>query len=111
MDSDNTIHITSIKEGCEKCACFKKGIDNIRDERNKILASTDYLMIQDIFSKYDIERQEQIKEYRQNLRDIMDDIMDDKITFNINLSPEEIINEIIPSLNTTQKTNILLINI
>ena len=104
MDSDNTIHITSIKEGCEKCACFKKGIDNIRDERNKKLASTDYLMIQDIFSKYDIERQEQIKEYRQKLRDLMNDIMDDKITFNINSSPEEIINEIIPPLNTPYKT-------
>jgi hypothetical protein len=56
-------------------------------------------MIQDIFSKYDIERQEQIKEYRQKLRDLMNDIMDDKITFNMNLFPDEIINIIIPPLN------------
>ena len=102
----NTIVIHSAKEGVELCPIYKQVLQDIRDERNKKLASTDYLMIQDIFSKYDIERQEQIKEYRQKLRDLMNDIMDDKITFNINLSPEEIINEIIPPLNTNHKINI-----
>tara|TARA_B110000285_G_C14596260_1_gene368629 strand:+ start:232 stop:513 length:282 start_codon:yes stop_codon:yes gene_type:complete len=88
-----------VKDSCETQPLFKKCIEHIRLERNKKLQSTDYLMIQDVFSKYDVEKQQKITEYRQKLRDFMNDMMEDKIPFNINLTPEEILDNTITPLD------------
>lgn len=90
-----------VKDSCETQPLFKGCIEHIRLERNKKLQSTDYLMIQDVFSKYDVEKQQKITEYRQKLRDFMNDMMEDKIPFNINLTPEEILNEAVPPLDAS----------
>ena len=99
IDIPEPVIFYTIKEACEKEVYFRKFIDRVRLERNKKLQSTDYLMIQDVFSKYDVEKQQKITEYRQKLRDFMNDMMEDKIPFNINLTPEEILDNTIPPLD------------
>jgi hypothetical protein len=43
---------------------------NIRNERNHLLAETDKLVLFDVYEKFSQEQQQQIKNYRQQLRDI-----------------------------------------
>ena len=43
---------------------------NIRNERNNLLAETDKLVLFDVYEKFSQEKQQQIKDYRQQLRDI-----------------------------------------
>ena len=95
----NIINISSAREGVEICPIFKQAIQDLRDERNKKLGETDFLMCLDVFESFDTEKQEKIKLYRKNLRNLLNDIMDDKIEFKINLSPHDIIIDAIGEFN------------
>ena len=78
---DNIITINNYKEGCEKSVTCKVRIDEIRTIRNKLLKVSDYYLLPDI----SLEENElnEIKVYRQHLRDFMNKLMNDEIVCDI----------------------------
>tara|TARA_Y100000356_G_scaffold56228_1_gene45395 strand:+ start:374 stop:661 length:288 start_codon:yes stop_codon:yes gene_type:complete len=49
----------------------KARIQEIREERNKLIQATDYYMLTDIAENLEVGQMEKLKTYRQELRDIM----------------------------------------
>ena len=78
---ENVIRIFNIKDGCEKSVSFKVRIDQIRVMRNKLLQETDFFLLADI--PIEEKKLQEIKEYRQNLREFMNKLMNDEIKCNI----------------------------
>ena len=78
---DNIITINNYKEGCEKSVTFKVHIDEIRTIRNKLLKDSDYYLLPDI--SLEENKLNEIKVYRQNLRDFMNKLMNDEIVCDI----------------------------
>ena len=78
---DNIITINDYKEGCEKSVTFKVRIDEIRTIRNKLLKDSDYYLLPDI--SLEENKLNEIKVYRQNLRDFMNKLMNDEIVCDI----------------------------
>ena len=79
---DNIITINNYKEGCEKSVFFKVRIDEIRTIRNKLLKDSDYYLLPDI--SLEENKLNEIKVYRQHLRDFMNELMNDEIVCDIN---------------------------
>ena len=78
---DKIVTINNYKDGCEKSVTFKARIDQIRVMRNKLLKETDYYLLPDI--TIEENKLQEIKEYRQNLREFMNKLMNDEIICNI----------------------------
>ena len=78
---DNIITINNYKEGCEKSVSFKVRIDEIRTIRNKLLKDSDYYLLPDI--SLEENKFNEIKVYRQHLRDFMNKLMNDEIVCDI----------------------------
>ena len=81
MTEENTIYLNSIKEGCDKFLIFRTRIEEIRTIRNKLLKETDYYLLPDI--TIEENKLQEIKEYRQQLREFMNKLMNDEIICNI----------------------------
>ena len=81
MTEENTIYINSIKDGCDKFLIFRTRIEEIRTIRNKLLKETDYYLLPDI--TIEENKLQEIKEYRQQLREFMNKLMNDEIICNI----------------------------
>ena len=81
MTEENTIYINSIKDGCDKFLIFRTRIEEIRTIRNKLLKETDYYLLPDI--TIEENKLQEIKEYRQHLREFMNKLMNDEIICNI----------------------------
>ncbi len=54
-------------------------ITELRAERNQRLGATDYLLLQDVFSRYSEGTRTQILEYRQELRDLPASYLDQEL--------------------------------
>ena len=78
---DKIVTINNYKDGCEKSVTFKARIDQIRVMRNKLLKETDYYLLPDI--TIEENKLQEIKEYRQQLREFMNKLMNDEIICNI----------------------------
>ena len=78
---DNIIIINNYKEGCEKSVTFKVHIDEIRTIRNKLLKDSDNYLLPDI--SLEENKLNEIKVYRQHLRDFMNKLMNDEIVCDI----------------------------
>ena len=78
---DKIVTINNYKDGCEKSVTFKVRIDEIRTMRNKLLKDSDYYLLPDI--TIEENKLQEIKEYRQNLREFMNKLMNDEIICNI----------------------------
>ena len=78
---DNMITKKNYKEGCEKSVTFKVRIDEIRTIRNKLLKDSDYYLLPDI--SLEENKLNEIKVYRQHLRDFMNKLMNDEIVCDI----------------------------
>ena len=78
---DKIVTINNYKDGCEKSVTFKARIDEIRTMRNKLLKDSDYYLLPDI--TIEENKLQEIKEYRQQLREFMNKLMNDEITCNI----------------------------
>jgi hypothetical protein len=78
---DKIVTINNYKDGCEKSVTFKSRIDQIRVMRNKLLQETDFFLLADI--PIEEKKLQEIKEYRQNLREFMNKLMNDEIICNI----------------------------
>ena len=78
---DNIIIINNYKEGCEKSVTFKVRIDEIRTIRNKLLKDSDYFLLPD--TSLEEKNLNEIKVYRQHLRDFMNQLMNDEIVCDI----------------------------
>ena len=79
--ADKIVKINNFKDGCEKSITFKIRIDEIRTMRNKLLKDSDYYLLPDI--TIEENKLQEIKEYRQQLREFMNKLMNDEITCNI----------------------------
>ena len=78
---DKIVTINNYKDGCEKSITFKIRIDEIRTMRNKLLKDSDYYLLPDI--TIEENKLQEIKEYRQQLREFMNKLMNDEIICNI----------------------------
>ena len=78
---DKIVIINNYKDGCEKSVTFKARIDEIRTMRNKLLKDSDYYLLPDI--TIEENKLQEIKEYRQHLREFMNKLMNDEIICNI----------------------------
>ena len=78
---DKIVTINNYKDGCEKSVTFKARIDEIRTMRNKLLKDSDYYLLPDI--TIEENKLQEIKEYRQQLREFMNKLMNDEIICNI----------------------------
>ena len=57
----------------------KARIEEIREERNKLIQATDYYMLTDIAENFEVGQMEKLKTYRQELRDIMGVILSSEV--------------------------------
>ena len=78
---DKIVTINNYKDGCEKSVTFKARIDEIRTIRNKLLKETDYYLLPDI--TIEENKLQEIKEYRQQLREFMNKLMNDELKIDI----------------------------
>ena len=78
---DKIVTINNYKDGCEKSVTFKTRIDQIRVMRNKLLKETDYYLLPDI--TIEENKLQEIKEYRQQLREFMNKLMNDELKIDI----------------------------
>ena len=78
---DKIVTINNYKDGCEKSVTFKARIDQIRVMRNKLLKETDYYLLPDI--TIEENKLQEIKEYRQQLREFMNKLMNDELKIDI----------------------------
>ncbi len=78
---DNIITINNYKEGCEKSVTFKVRIYEIRTIRNKLLKDSDYYLLPDI--SLEENKLNEIKVFKQHLRDFMYKLMNDEIVCDI----------------------------
>jgi hypothetical protein len=78
---DKIVTINKYKDGCEKSVTFKARIDEIRTMRNKLLKESDFFLLADI--PIEENKLQEIKEYRQQLREFMNKLMNDEIICNI----------------------------
>lgn len=57
-------------------------MENMRSKRNKLLAETDYMLLDDIWSNLTSKQQHDLLQYRQALRDLPSKITDiDNVTY------------------------------
>ena len=78
---DKIVTINNYKDGCEKSVTFKARIEEIRTIRNKLLKETDYYLLPDI--TIEENKLQEIKEYRQQLREFMNKLMNDELKIDI----------------------------
>ena len=78
---DKIVTINNYKDGCEKSVTFKARIDEIRTMRNKLLKDSDYYLLPDI--TIEENKLQEIKEYRQQLREFMNKLMNDELKIDI----------------------------
>ena len=59
----------------------KRKIENLRQERNKLLLTTDWIFLPDVV--IDENKLNAIKQYRQELRDFINKLLNDEIERNL----------------------------
>ena len=67
----------SIKEGIKTCEYTKIKVEYLRQERNKLLLTTDWIFLPDVV--IDENKLNAIKQHRQELRDFINKLLNDEI--------------------------------
>jgi hypothetical protein len=74
MEEEITFY--SIKEAIKTCEYTKIKVEYLRQERNKLLLTTDWIFLPDVIDENKLNR---IKQYRQELRDFINKLLNGEI--------------------------------
>ena len=70
---EEEIKYYSIKEGIKTCDYTKRKVEHLRQERKKLLLTTDWIFLPDVV--IDENKLNAIKQYRQELRDFINKLL------------------------------------
>ena len=86
----------SIKESIKTCDYTKRKVEYLRQERNKILLTTDWIFLPDVVIEEN--KLNAIKQYRQELRDFINKLLNDEIKCRITENDDDFKEKYFPKL-------------
>ena len=86
----------SIKESIKTCDYTKRKVEYLRQERNKLLLTTDWIFLPDVV--IDENKLNAIKQYRQELRDFINKLLNDEIKCRITENDDDFKEKYFPKL-------------
>ena len=86
----------SIKEAIKTCNYTKRKVEYLRQERNKLLLTTDWIFLPDVVIEEN--KLNAIKQYRQELRDFINKLLNDEIKCRITENDDDFKEKYFPKL-------------
>ena len=86
----------SIKESIKTCDYTKRKVEYLRQERNKLLLTTDWIFLPDVVIEEN--KLNAIKQYRQELRDFINKLLNDEIKCRITENDDDFKEKYFPKL-------------
>jgi predicted glycosyltransferase len=94
MEEEITFY--SIKEAIKTCEYTKRKVEYLRQERNKLLLTTDWIFLPDVV--IDENKLNAIKQHRQELRDFINKLLNDEIKCRITENDDDFKEKYFPKL-------------